>query len=63
MALECNLSFLKVSLQFLEFYLCYVLLKALLRRVVKPNRLLVCSQQLFYGFNVYVIMFLIDLLI
>ena len=28
---EYNLGFLKVSLQFLEFYLCYGLLEALLR--------------------------------
>ena len=30
-AVEHNLGFLKVSLQFLEFYLCYGLLEALLR--------------------------------
>ena len=40
---EHNLGFLKVSLPFLEFYLCYSLLEALLRQGVKPNRLLVCS--------------------
>ena len=42
-AVEHNLGLLKVSLQFLEFYLCYSLLEALLRQGVKPNRLLVCS--------------------
>ena len=49
---ERNLGFLKVSLQFLEFYLRYDLLEALIRQEVKPKHLLVCSQQLFYGFNV-----------
>ena len=49
---ERNLGFLKVSLQFLEFYLRYDLLEALIRQEVKPNHLFVCSQQLFYGFNV-----------
>ena len=38
-AVKHNLGFLKVSLQFLKFYLCY----GLLRQGVKPNRLLVCS--------------------
>ena len=38
-AVEHNLGFLKVFLQFLEFYLRY----DLLRQGVKPNRLLVCS--------------------
>ena len=42
-AVEHNLSFLKASLQFLNFYLCYGLLEALLRQGVKPNCLLVCS--------------------
>ena len=42
-SVEHNLGFHKVSLQFLEFYLCYDLLEALLRQGVKPNRLLVCS--------------------
>ena len=30
-SIEYNLGFLKVSLQFLEFFLCYGLLEALLR--------------------------------
>ena len=42
-AVEHNLGFSKVSLQFLEFYLCYGLLEALLRQRVKPYHLLVCS--------------------
>ena len=42
-AVEYNLGFLKVSLQFLEFYLCYGLLEVLLRQGVKTNRLLICS--------------------
>ena len=36
-AIEHNLGFLKVSLYFLQFYLCYDLLEVLLRQGVKPN--------------------------
>ena len=42
-AVEHNLGLLKVSLQFLEFYLCYALLEALPRQGMKHNRLLICS--------------------